>query len=188
MSDFNLHKFFNKQYHNQAIREDWDKLSTPELADYSDDIIDLISTAYSYLPGGHSNYSNDKDVYKEAGRGAEYEVTDLDADGDIDAVSVSKKKPSGEKFVATGHDGSSPAKRAVITHKIDRLKQPGYYVEVSGKIKDILLKAGVPQVTDEETIEKVLAGKDVTMNDDGSYVRSIGGTDHTKILLGRPLV
>jgi len=39
-----------------------------------------------------------------------------------------------------------------------------------------------------KTIEKVLSGKDVTMNDDGSYVRSIGGTDHTKILLGRPLV
>jgi len=188
MSDFNLHKYFNKQYYSEAIKEDWDKLSKSELDDYSGEIIDLISTAYSYLPGGHSNYSSDSDIEKEADRGAEYEVTDLDADGDIDAVSVSKKKPSGEKFVATGHDGSSPAKRAVITHKIDRLKQPGYYVEVSGKIKDILLKAGVPQVTDEATIEKVLAGKDVTMNDDGSYVRSIGGTDHTKILLGRPLV
>ena len=73
-------------------------------------------------------------------------------------------------------------------------KLTGYVVAVeksasySGKIKDILLKAGVPQVTDEATIEKVLSGKDVTMNDDGSYVRSIGGTDHTKILLGRPLV
>jgi len=188
MSDFNLHKFFNKQYHNQAIKEDWDKLTPEEAFNDADDIIDLISTAYSYLPGGHSNYKDVSDVSKESGRGAEYEVTDLDADGDIDAVSVSKKKPSGEKFVATGHDGSSPAKRAVITHKIKKLKSPGYYVEVSGKIKDILLKAGVPQVTDEATIEKVLAGKDVTMNDDGSYVRSIGGTDHTKILLGRPLV
>ena len=118
MSDFNLHKFFNKKYHNQAIKEDWDKLTPEEAFDEADDIIDLISTAYSYLPGGHSNYKDVSDVSKEAGRGAEYEVTDLDADGDIDAVSVSKKKSAGEKFVATGHDGSSPAKRAVITHKI----------------------------------------------------------------------
>ena len=99
-----------------------------------------------------------------------------------------KRKAAGEKFVATGHDGSREAKRAVITHKIDRLKKPGFYVEVSGKIKDILLKAGVPQVTDEATIKKALAGKDITMNDDGSYTRSIAGTKHEKIMLGTPLV
>ena len=115
-------------------------------------------------------------------------MIDLDDDGDIDAVNVSKRKAAGEKFVATGHDGSREAKRAVITHKIDRLKKPGFYVEVSGKIKDILLKAGVPQVTDQATIEKALAGKDIIMNDDGSYTRSIAGTKHEKIMLGTPLV
>ena len=101
---------------------------------------------------------------------------------------IGGRKAAGEKFVATGHDGSREAKRAVITHKIDRLKKPGFYVEVSGKIKDILLKAGVPQVTDQATIEKALAGKDIIMNDDGSYTRSIAGTKHEKIMLGTPLV
>ena len=181
---FSLHKYFKNQY---LLEGDWDKLSSKEAADDADDLIDLITSAYAYI-GGHSNYKDKGDINKEASRGAEYEVIDLDDDGDFDAVNVSKRKTAGEKFVATGHDGSREAKRAVITHKIDRLKKPGFYVEVSGKIKDILLKAGVPQVTDEATIEKALAGKDVTMNDDGSYTRSIAGTKHEKIMLGTPLV
>ena len=181
---FNLQKYFKNQY---LLEGDWDKLSPTEASDEADDIIELIKSAYAYI-GGHSNFKSISDVDKETGRGAEYEVIDLDDDGDIDAVNVSKRKAAGEKFVATGHDGSREAKRAVITHKIDRLKKPGFYVEVSGKIKDILLKAGVPQVTDEATIEKALAGKDITMNDDGSYTRSIAGTQHEKIMLGTPLV
>ncbi len=181
---FNLQKYFKDQY---LLEGDWDKLSSTEASDEADDIIELIKSAYAYI-GGHSNFKSIGDVDKEASRGAEYEVIDLDDDGVIDAVNVSKRKTAGEKFVATGHDGSSQAKRAVITHKIDRLKKPGFYVEVSGKIKDILLKAGVPQVTDEATIKKALAGKDITMNDDGSYTRSIAGTKHEKIMLGTPLV
>ena len=181
---FNLQKYFKNQY---LLEGDWDKLSSTEASDEADDIIELIKSAYDYI-GGHSNFKSISDVDKETGRGAEYEVIDLDDDGDIDAVNVSKRKAAGEKFVATGHDGSREAKRAVITHKIDRLKKPGFYVEVSGKIKDILLKAGVPQVTDEATIKKALAGKDITMNDDGSYTRSIAGTKHEKIMLGTPLV
>ena len=181
---FDLKKYFKDQY---LLEGDWDILSTSEVGELEDDIIELIKSAYAYI-GGHSNYKNTSDVGKEASRGAEYEVIDLDDDGELDAVNVAKTKPVGTKFVATGHDGSREAKRAVITHKIDRLKQPGFYVEVSGKIKDILLKAGVPQVTDEATIEKALAGKDITMNDDGSYTRSIAGTKHEKIMLGTPLV
>ena len=184
---FDLSKWYNSQYKHQALVEDWEKLNKSELDDYADDIIGLINAAYAYI-GGHSNYSDASDVEKEANRGADYEVIDIDNDDEIDAVSVSKEKPAGEKFVASGHDGSSKAKRAVVGHKIEQLKKPGFYIEVSGKIKDILLKAGVPQVTDKETIEKVLAGKEVTMNDDGSYDRSIAGTMHNKILLGKPLV
>ena len=184
MGNFNLTSFFRKQY---LAEGEWNKLSNSDLSEYEDDLIELIKSAYSYI-GGHSNYKDAQDINKEASRGAEYEVIDLDNDGDFDAVNVSKQKSAGEKFVATGHDGSSQAKRAVITHKIDRLKKPGFYVEVSGKIQDILMKAGVPQVTDEATIEKALSGKDIKMNDDGSYRRNIGGTWHEKILLGKPLV
>jgi len=187
---FDLAKYFKNLYLAEAEafpKGKWQKLSKDELADYEGDIFTLIANAYSYLPGGHSNYGDVGDVAREAGRGADYEVIDLDDDDDLDAVSVSKQKSAGEKFVATGHDGTSPSKRAVISHKIERLKKPGFYVEVSGRIKDILLKAGVPQVTDKETIEKALEGKEIVMNNDGSYRRKIGGTFHEKILLGTPL-
>jgi hypothetical protein len=163
----------------------WVKLSSQDLEDYKDDIFGLIEKAYSYV-GGHSNYSSADDVTGSEGS-SDYEVINLDDDDEIDAVNISKKTPPGTKFVATGHDGSSPAKRKVITHKIEKLTSPGFYIEVSGRIKDILVDAGVPQVTDQETIEKVLKGKEITMNPDGSYQRSIGGQTHSKVLLGKPL-
>jgi len=186
---FNLQNWFKKQYllEDKTIpKNKWTPLSKQDTEEHKDEIFDLIQTAYSYL-GGHSNYKSSDDVTGAEGEN-EYEVIDLDADDAIDAVNVAKPKgPSGIKFVATGHDGSSDAKRAVIQHKIERLKKPGFYVEVSGKIKDILVGAGVPIVTDEATIRKALAGKEITMNDDGTYQRKIGGTEHTKTLLGKPL-
>ena len=91
-------------------------------------------------------------------------------------------------MVAMGHDGSSEAKSKVINHKVDQLRQRGYYVEVSGKMKDILLAKGLIPITDEETVRKVLKGKHLSWNPDGSYCREIGGCTHTKMLFGRPIV
>jgi len=175
---------------NNPLLEDlpknkWVELSKQDLEDYKDDIFGLIQTAYSYI-GGHSNYKSANDVIGSEGS-SDYEVINLDDDPDIDAVNVSKKSVGGTKFVATGHDGSSTAKRQVITHKIEKLKKPGFYIEVSGKIKDILVNAGVPIVTDEDTIRKVLKGKEIEINNDGSYNRYIGNQMHTKVLLGKPL-
>ena len=67
------------------------------------------------------------------------------------------------------------------------LKNPGHYIEVSGKLKDILLSKGVPLVTDKETIQQVMKGKNIEMNDDGTYQRYLGGEKHTKTLMGNPL-
>ena len=100
----------------------WVELSKQDLEDYKDDIFGLIQTAYSYI-GGHSNYKSADDVTGSEGEN-DYEVIDLDQDGEIDAVNVAKPKgPAGVKFVATGHDGSPSAKREVIKHKIDKLKK-----------------------------------------------------------------
>lgn len=183
---FDLKKYLaNNPLTENLEKGKWTKLSSQELEDYKDDIFGLIKLAYSYI-GGHPNYTSPDSVTGGEGD-ADYEVIDLDNDNEIDAVSVTKNKSAGTKFTATGHDGESPSKRAVITHKIEKLKQPGFYIEVSGRIKDILLDAGVPVVTDPKTIQKVLAGKEVEMNDDGSYQRKIGGATHTKILLGKPI-
>ena len=162
----------------------WQPIPSSELKDYEEEIFDLISTAYSPI-GGHPNYKSPSDV-TGAESDAEYEVIDLDADPDIDAVTVSKDKPAGKKFTATGHDGSSKAKSKVVNHKAELLKRPGHYVEVSGKIKDIFLAKGVEPITDEETVRKILQGKDIEWLGNGEYKRSIGGQTHTKMLLGKP--
>lgn len=187
MSDFNLRKFFRNQYLKEADlpKGQWIDLNDKETEEEKDTIFDLISNAYAQI-GGHPNYNSPDNVTGSEGD-ADYVVIDLDDDPEIDAVSVSKEKPSGTKYVATGHDGSSPAKRAMINHKANNLKSKGYYIEVSGRIKDILIAKGVPVITDKETIERVMKGKKIEINDDGSYERYIGGQKHTKVLLGNPL-
>ena len=90
-------------------------------------------------------------------------------------------------MAAIGHDGSPEAKSKIINHYADLLKKKGYYLEVSGKLKDILLAKGAPVVTDPEVIKKVLKGKDVKMNDDGTYERYLAGELRTKTLLGNPI-
>ena len=114
-------------------------------------------------------------------------VIDLDDDPEFDAVKVTKDKAAGNKSVGMGHDGSKPARSAAVNITAIMLKEPGHYVEVSGKLKDILIAKGVPVVTDKETIQRVMKGKDITMNDDGTYSREIGGERHTKTLMGNPL-
>ena len=181
---------YKKSLANNPLYEDlpkgkWVDLDNAKQEEYADDIFNLIQIAYASI-GGHANYKSSDDIVSKEGS-SDYEVINLDDDPDIEAVSVSKSNPSGQKFTATGHDGSKIAKSVVVNHKADMLKKSGNFIEVSGRIKDILLAKGVPLVTDEDTIEKALKGKDVKMNKDGSYRRKIGGTWYEKVLLGKPL-
>jgi len=162
----------------------WETIPSSELKDYSEEIFKLISTAYSPI-GGHPNYKSSKDVTGREAE-AEYEVIDFDKDDDIDALSVTKKKPSGNKFTATGHDNSRQAKSKVINHKAEKLKSKGYYIEVSGKIEDILIAKGIEPIDDEEVVRKVLRDKEIEWLGNGKYKREIGGKIHTKTLMGKP--
>jgi len=162
----------------------WTNLKSSELDYYSDQIINLIKNAYKEI-GGHPNFNDKGDVTPNQ----LYTVIDLDDDPNIDAVGVTKRKPAGIKHVATGHDGQKPSKRAVVNKKADELKKSGHYIEVSGRIKDILLAKGVPIVTDKNVIKKALKGKDIKfVGNEGEYIRKIGGTPHKKILLGHPKI
>jgi hypothetical protein len=165
-------------------KDQWVDLDKKETEEFSGDIFDLINTAYASI-GGNLNYSSADDVTGAQGD-SNYEVIDIDDDPEIDAVIVSKKKEAGNKIAAMGHDNSSIAKSKTINKQVDLLKTPGNYVEVSGKIKDILLAKGVPVVTDKATIEKVMGNKAIDIQDDGSYTRYIGGKQTQKILLGKP--
>jgi hypothetical protein len=167
-------------------KNQWVDLDKKETEEFSGDIFDLINTAYTSI-GGNLNYNNASDVTGAQGD-ADYEVIDIDDDPEIDAVVVSKKKTAGNKIAAMGHDNSSIAKSKIINKQADLLKTPGNFIEVSGKIKDILLAKGVPVITDKATIEKVMKGKALDIQDDGSYTRYIGGKETMKILLGKPSI
>jgi hypothetical protein len=160
----------------------WTPILRSELPRFKRIIFDLIKTAYAPI-GGHSNVKDKEDLPSE---GDFFDVIDVDGDDEIDAATIAKHKPAGKKFVALGHDGSSVGKSAAVNHQVDKLKSGGYYVEVSGKMRDIFIGKGLAPVTDEKAVRKALPGKDITWHEDGSYDRKIGGTMHTKMMFGKP--
>lgn len=163
----------------------WVDLSDKEKEEYASDIFNLINTAYAPI-GGNLNYKSEADVLGSEAD-ADYEVVNIDDDPEPDALISYKEKDAGKKLTAMGHDGSSQAKSKSLNHMADLLKKPGYYLEVSGKLQDILLAKGAPVVKDKDLIQKVLKGKKLEFNEDGTYKRVIGGEAHTKTLLGKPL-
>ena len=164
------------------LKNSWKPISSSELKDVEDDILDLIQNAYGPI-GGHPNYKSVGDL-----AGSDYEVIDLDDDPEIDAVTVTKKRSGGTKYVGLGHDGSSQGKRGSIGRTIDKLGDSGTYIEASGKMADILSKANVTQVTDKDTISKALKGKEIEMQDNGSYTRYLGGKKYIKLMFGKPTI
>jgi hypothetical protein len=160
----------------------WAPILRSELPRFKAIIYDLIATAYTPI-GGHSNVKDKEDLPDE---GDFFDVIDVDGDDEIDAVTVAKYKSSGKKFVALGHDGSSAGKSAAVNHQVDKLKKGGYYVEVSGKMRDIFMAKGLVPVTDEDVVRRALKGKELKWNGDGSYDRKIGGAMHTKMMFGKP--
>lgn len=183
---FNLLEYLkNNPLLEELPKDKWVDLTSDEKSEYAKDIFDLINTAYAPI-GGNINYKSAADVLGSEAD-ADYEVVNIDDDPEPDALDSYKTTSAGKKLTAIGHDGSPLAKSKVINHTAQLLNQKGYYLEVSGKLKDILLAKGAPVVTDPELIKKVLKGKTIELNDDGTYQRFIGGEKHTKTLLGNPI-
>lgn len=168
----------------------FDPKKHPELAG---EMFDLISTAYAEI-GGHAKIKTPEDVFSDPDWNY-WEGKDLHGTNDFDLVLFGQRTTYGVKFSGVGHDGSDSSKRDYLADTGKDLKRLGFYVEVSGKLAEILMnKYKCPIVTDSEIVMKVL-GKPVDWkgsNPDGKstgngwYIRNIGGHPHAKILLGRP--
>jgi hypothetical protein len=171
-----------KENYFEIPKNKWTPIMRSELPRFKKIIYDLISNAYAPI-GGHSNVKDSDDLPDE---GDYFDVIDVDGDNEADATTVAKHKPAGKKFVAIGHDGSSAGKSAAVNHQVDKLKSGGYYVEVSGKMRDIFMGKGLSPVMDEKDVRKALPGKEIKWNGDGSYDRKIGGSIHTKMMFGKP--
>jgi hypothetical protein len=169
------------------------KFDAPKYPELEDEFFNLISIAYAEI-GGHAKIKSPKDVFSDPDWNY-WEGIDVHGDNNFDMIMFGQKTQYGIKYSGVGHDGSSPAKRAYISARGKELQKLGYYIEVSGKIAQILLeKYDVPVVNDIKVIEKVL-GKKVDwigtkegMPGNGWYSRVLGGHPHDKILLGRPKI
>lgn len=183
---FNLLEYLKRNPLLEELPKDkWVDLTSDQKSEYAKDIFDLINTAYAPI-GGNINYKSAADVLG-AEADANYEVVNIDDDPEPDALISYKEKDAGKKITALGHDGEPVSKSKSLNKMTSLLKEPGYYLEVSGKLQDILLAKGAPVVKDKDLIQKVLKGKTLEFNEDGTYQRFIGGEKHTKTLLGKPL-
>lgn len=168
-----------------APKGTWTTVHADDLRDYPeiyDEVAALIDTAYAPI-GGHLKLRSADDIVAEIDH---FDLLDHDDDPQADAVLLGKHK-GGIKHVATGHDNERASKRELVRHKIELLREPGHYVEASGRLAEILLDAGLPVVTDEATVRAVL-GKPIAWVGDGWYERTIGGHPETKIMIGSPYV
>lgn len=180
-----------KPKRNKTIK--FDPKKHPELAG---EMFDLISTAYAEI-GGHSKVKSPDDVFADPDWNF-WEGIDIHGTQDFDLVMFGQKTRFGIKYSGVGHDGTRDAKLTYLDQRGKDLKNIGFYVEVSGKVAEILMKKyNAPVVNDKDTVCKVL-GKpvdwkgenpdDPNASGDGWYIRTIVGHPHTKILLGRPKI
>lgn len=161
--------------------------STPDDPGLDQEIFDLISTAYSSLPGGNIKVKSASDI---PGGYTFFDTVDLDEDPQPDAVVFGKPRGSALKIGGMGHDGGK-GKRASIAHLIELLKQPGTFAEVSGAPAEIALKAGVPAIEDEQKVRDLIKrdlewiGEIEGKPGRGWYKRQYGpGVAHLKIVVG----
>ena len=162
----------------------------PELAG---EFFNLISIAYAEI-GGHSKIQSPDDVFTDP-NWSYWEGTDIHGTSDFDIIMFGSKTRYGVKFAGVGHDGERDSKKFYIEAKAKDLMKPGYYIEVSGKLAEILIhKYEVPIVENENDVKLVLGkpikwiGEIQGQSGKGWYERPIGGHMHTKILLGNPKV
>lgn len=174
----------------------WERFTVQDLRsdeELAEELFLLIQQAYAPI-GGHATIRSPQDLMKEA---TFFNVIDVDHDPDPDAILLVRKKAAGEKHTGMGHDGTRPAKDAVLKERSKLLKRKGHFVEVSGASAHIFLtKFDVPIVTDEATVREVL-NKPITWvgaRPDGKYPKAtgwyervIGSGKHLKIMLGIPL-
>jgi hypothetical protein len=169
-----------------ANKGDWvhlDPQSVVSNKDVQQDVYEIIRASYADI-GGHPDFKAVGDVPKDNDKTL---VIDTDDPDDVDATILSKTTSHGNKITTFGTDGGKGAKAAMIRKLVELLDKPGNYCECSGRPLEILLNHGVRKVTDRDVIQRLLTGKTLKFNPDGTYDRDIGGEIHTKTMIGNPL-
>lgn len=161
----------------------WYKLDTKDILKISDNIIDLVQTAYKNTPDG--SYVNSKSDLK---RSVFWNAIDVDDDFEADAVVFGRKSPQGIKIQGLGHDGKKKTKGEVIERLVKILKKPGHWVEASDALEKVLYKTGLPYVKSAKVVNSIFPGSDAKMTGNkGQYTRKLeNGREITETIFGNP--
>lgn len=145
--------------------------------EYKDRLWDLYKITYSAI-GMHLTGPSEL---------MDYDIWDLciDEDSQVRQFNLFKTTQWGLKSGLVGHDGSPEAKRWAVGQLKKRFSTPGFYGEVSHKIKDIAVSYNVAAVC-SSYVSQVL-GKQVQQEGPLEYTRSLGVLGNvTKIMVGKP--
>ena len=164
---------------------------TVSLSDLSDRQIEALFAMYmvSYDAdfggiGLHPKIGAKEDLHR-------YKLTwliDVDEDPDPDAFIMYRETPAGNKIVLLGSDGTRASKREVVSKTTGLMKTSGWYAEVSGKPRRIMMANNLPYIDNEETVRKILdSDTPIDWIGDGLYTRKIAGElAATKTIFGKP--
>jgi hypothetical protein len=114
----------------------------------------------------------------------------VDNDGVPDAFIIYKPTEFGNKIALLGTNDKKEAKKDLLKQVFKLLKTPGWFLEASMKMEDILSKSDVPVITDPKVINSIAGHKGLEMMDDGYYKRKLSKVDKTivKRLYGKPKI
>ena len=147
---------------------------------YVDEVWDIFQEAYSYLEAGFLSFDSKEEMLDET-----FQWKLRFTDKKLVAVKVYKNNKGFRKSVATGSkDGYG---YLAIEMALEDMKRSLF--EISGKMETILIAKLPGGYKNEYIIPNTevanLLKKDITLSDDGiHYSRMIGGSMHTKIMLG----
>jgi hypothetical protein len=163
-------------------------LSNADKEEVSQDLVRLVTTAYSNTPQG-SFVNSLKDVIP-----SDWLAIDWDQDPDVDACVFYRKNRGGEnwsgfKIQGLGHDGTRPSKDKAITKIQQLLAKPGIWIESSDAMRAVLKKLNVPAVTDLKLLQALFNDPYLEKIDEDTYERRLpSGTVVRETVFGLPVV
>jgi hypothetical protein len=163
---------------NQVLFEHFVNAVTPEeKAPYAETVWDILQQAYGAI-GGFKGAASAEELVHTPGL---WKLSRRN--GKIVAVALYKDM-YGRKAIAFGTDGSIDGKRDFYNLRDEDLKLNRMWVEASGAIEKVLLKAGARPVPAKYASS--LTGKEIlSINPDGfHYTRLLQGHPYEKIIFG----
>lgn len=178
----------DQQSLNEGLpKNKWEVLPSPK--PYSDELINLVQTAYKNTPEG-SFVNTTSDLVK-----SNWVALDFDDEPDIDVTifyrnSKSNETWDGNKIQGIGHDGTREAINKVLSELEKLLSKPGNWVEASDALEHILYKMGVPYVKDENEAQLIFPNTNLEFTGDkGKYIRDLGSGGKAKeTIFGNPKI